>query len=139
MLQNLVPPGEELSVITLDPALEQMLIGSLQQSNQAGELIIEPKLVEGLISSVNQQRLQAEENGFPAVLVVAPPIRGLHACSNSASQKFRCSLIPKFPKIKTSRSSRAWVSNRTKKPPNARERYERQLVRAIINTALIKK
>lgn len=75
MLQNLVPPGEELSVITLDPALEQMLIGSLQQSKQAGELIIEPKLVEGLIASVNQQRLQAEENGFPAVLVVAPPIR----------------------------------------------------------------
>ena len=75
MLQNLVPPGEELNVITLDPALEQMLIGSLQQSKQAGELIIEPKLVEGLISSVNQQRLQAEENGYPAVLVVAPPIR----------------------------------------------------------------
>jgi flagellar biosynthesis protein FlhA len=75
MLQDLVPPGQELSVITLDPALEQMLINSLQQSNKAGELIIEPKLVEGLISSVNQQRLQAEENGYPAVLVVAPPIR----------------------------------------------------------------
>jgi flagellar biosynthesis protein FlhA len=75
MLQDLVPPGQELSVITLDPPLEQMLINSLQQSNKAGELIIEPKLVEGLISSVNQQRLQAEENGYPAVLVVAPPIR----------------------------------------------------------------
>jgi flagellar biosynthesis protein FlhA len=75
MLQNLVPQGQELSVITLDPSLEQMLINSLQQSSKAGELIIEPKLVEGLISSVNQQRIQAEENGFPAVLVVAPPIR----------------------------------------------------------------
>jgi flagellar biosynthesis protein FlhA len=75
MLQNLVPPGQELSVITLDPSLEQMLINSLQQSNKAGELVIEPKLVEGLIASVNEQRLLAEESGFPAVLVVAPPIR----------------------------------------------------------------
>lgn len=75
MLQNLVPPGQELSVITLDPSLEQMLINSLQQSNKAGELIIEPKLVEGLISSVNEQRILAEDSGFPAVLVVAPPIR----------------------------------------------------------------
>ena len=75
MLQNLVPPGQELSVITLDPSLEQMLNNSLQQSNKAGELVIEPKLVEGLIASVNEQRLLAEESGFPAVLVVAPPIR----------------------------------------------------------------
>ena len=67
--------GEELNVITLDPTLEQMLIGSLAQSAQAGELIVEPSLIEGLIESVKTEKDAAENAGFPFVIVVAPPIR----------------------------------------------------------------
>ncbi|MDA9611846.1 flagellar biosynthesis protein FlhA [OM182 bacterium] len=75
MIQNLVDLGEELNVITLDPTLEQMLIGSLAQSAQAGELIVEPSLIEGLIESVRTEKDAAENAGFPFVIVVAPPIR----------------------------------------------------------------
>jgi flagellar biosynthesis protein FlhA len=75
MIQNLVSLGEELNVITLDPTLEQMLIGSLAQSAQAGELIVEPNLIEGLIESVRTEKDAAENAGFPFVIVVAPPIR----------------------------------------------------------------
>jgi flagellar biosynthesis protein FlhA len=75
MIQNLVDLGEELNVITLDPTLEQMLIGSLAQSAQAGELIVEPSLIEGLIESVKTEKDAAENAGFPFVIVVAPPIR----------------------------------------------------------------
>ena len=75
MLQEVVDLGEALNVITLDPKLEQMLIGSVAQSTKLGEIVIEPNLVEGLLESVKKQKNEAEENGHPAVIVVAPPIR----------------------------------------------------------------
>jgi len=75
MLQEVVDLGEALNVITLDPKLEQMLIGSVAQSTKMGEIVIEPNLVEGLLESVKKQKNEAEENGHPAVIVVAPPIR----------------------------------------------------------------
>ena len=75
MLQEVVDLGEALNVITLDPTLEQMLIGSVAQSTKMGEIVIEPNLVEGLLESVKKQKNEAEEKGHPAVIVVAPPIR----------------------------------------------------------------
>jgi flagellar biosynthesis protein FlhA len=75
MLQEVVDLGEALNVITLDPNLEQMLIGSVAQSTKMGEIVIEPNLVEGLLESVKKQKNEAEEKGYPAVIVVAPPIR----------------------------------------------------------------
>jgi flagellar biosynthesis protein FlhA len=75
MLQEVVELGEALHVITLDPKLEQMLIGSVAQSKKIGEIVVEPNLVEGLLESVKKQKNEAEEKGHPAVIVVAPPIR----------------------------------------------------------------
>jgi flagellar biosynthesis protein FlhA len=75
MLQEVVDLGEALNVITLDPNLEQMLIGSVAQSTKMGEIVIEPNLIEGILQSVKKQRNDAEEKGHPAVIVVAPPIR----------------------------------------------------------------
>ena len=75
MLQEVVDLGEALNVITLDPKLEQMLIGSVAQSTKMGEIVIEPNLVEGLLESVKKQKNEAEEKGHPAVIVVAPPLR----------------------------------------------------------------
>ncbi|MDB3993200.1 flagellar biosynthesis protein FlhA [Gammaproteobacteria bacterium] len=75
MLQEIVDLGEVLNVITLDPKLEQMLIGSITQSAKVGEVIVEPNLIEGLLDSVQKQKEEAENEGYPAVIVVAPPIR----------------------------------------------------------------
>ena len=75
MLQEVVDHGELLNVITLDPNLEQMLISSVNQSAQMGQVVIEPTLIEGLMESVKKQKFEAEEKGYPAVIVVAPTIR----------------------------------------------------------------
>ena len=75
MLQEIVDLGEVLNVITLDPKLEQMLIGSITQSAKMGEVVVEPNLIEGLLGSVQKQKEEAENEGYPAVIVVAPPIR----------------------------------------------------------------
>ena len=75
MLQQIVDLGDTLNVITLDPKLEQMLIASITQSAKVGEVLIEPNLAEGLLDSVKKEKDEAENQGFPAVIVVAPPIR----------------------------------------------------------------
>ena len=75
MLQEGVDHGELLNVITLDPNLEQMLISSVNQSAKMGQVVIEPTLIEGLMESVKKQKFEAEEKGYPAVIVVAPTIR----------------------------------------------------------------
>lgn len=75
MLQEVVDHGELLNVITLDPNLEQMLISSVNQSAKMGQVVIEPTLIEGLMESVKKQKFEAEEKGYPAVIVVAPTIR----------------------------------------------------------------
>ena len=75
MLQEIVDLGDTLNVITLDPKLEQMLIASVTQSAKVGEVLIEPNLAEGLLDSVKKEKDEAENQGHPAVIVVAPPIR----------------------------------------------------------------
>lgn len=65
----------ELKLITLDPRLEEMLAGSLQQSSQGSYLAIDPgksqKLLEGLSSIVEKVR----GKGIEPVLLVSPRIR----------------------------------------------------------------
>ena len=75
MLQEIIELGDTLNVITLDPRLEQMLISSITQSAKIGEVVIEPNLAEGLLDSVKKEKEDAENQGHPAVIVVAPPIR----------------------------------------------------------------
>ena len=75
MLQEIIELGDTLNVITLDPKLEQMLISSITQSAKIGEVVIEPNLAEGLLDSVKKEKENAENQGHPAVIVVAPPIR----------------------------------------------------------------
>ncbi|AFL72441.1 flagellar biosynthesis protein FlhA [Thiocystis violascens] len=74
IVQDLIGPEDELPLIALDPALEQILHKSLQGSQ--GETIgIEPGLAERVQRSVTDAARRQETEGAPAVLVVAPEIR----------------------------------------------------------------
>ncbi|EGV30509.1 flagellar biosynthesis protein FlhA [Thiorhodococcus drewsii AZ1] len=74
IVQDLVGPEEELPLIALDPALEQLLHKSLQGSQ--GETVgIEPGLAERVQRSVMDAARRQESEGAPAILVVAPEIR----------------------------------------------------------------
>jgi len=74
IVQDLVGPEEELPLIALDPALEQLLHKSLQGSQ--GETVgIEPGLAERVQRSVMDAAQRQESEGAPAILVVAPEIR----------------------------------------------------------------
>ena len=78
IVQNINGSEPELPVITLDPQLEQLLLGSMQQGNNEG-LVIEPGMAEQLQTSLTEVAQQQEIAGRPAVLLVAAPVRPLLA------------------------------------------------------------
>jgi flagellar biosynthesis protein FlhA len=75
IVQGLVDESNSLSVMTLDPNLEQLLHNILQQSAPGQNLAIEPGLAERLFGALREGAHVVEEMGHPAVLVVSPAIR----------------------------------------------------------------
>lgn len=74
IIQNIVGVAAEMPVITLDPALEQLLLESVQGASN-GALGIEPGMADRLFKSLEQVTQQQEIKGEASILVVAPPIR----------------------------------------------------------------
>jgi len=75
IVQNLLDEKETLSVMTLDPGLEQLLHNVLQQQSQNQNVVMEPGLAERLFAALRQGSKEVEELGNAAVLVVSPAIR----------------------------------------------------------------
>ena len=80
IVQNILGNEPELPVITLDPALEQLLLKSMQQAQQAGAtddigLILEPSMMEKLQKSLTDAAKRQEMMGKPSVLLVSNPLR----------------------------------------------------------------
>jgi flagellar biosynthesis protein FlhA len=76
IMQALVDESNNLSVMTLEPSLEQLLHNVLQQSQPGQPVVLEPNLAENLFNSLRQGSRAMEEEGHAAVLVVSPLIRG---------------------------------------------------------------
>ena len=76
IIQTLLENQETLPVMTLDPALEQMLHNVLQQHRgDLANVVLEPGLAEGLFRALRNSTKNVEEAGNNAVLVVSPVIR----------------------------------------------------------------
>tara|TARA_B110000037_G_scaffold99024_1_gene115953 strand:- start:450 stop:2522 length:2073 start_codon:yes stop_codon:yes gene_type:complete len=75
IMQGLVDVNDSLPVMTLNPSLEQILHNIIQQSSNPQNLVIEPKLAEGLFKALATNSQDVENQGHPAVLVVSPAIR----------------------------------------------------------------
>jgi len=82
MVQNIIGRESELSVITLEPSLEQLLLGSVQQAQKSGaddSAFIEPGLADRLQQSLIRTAQKQEASGKPLVLLVAAPLRVMMA------------------------------------------------------------
>ena len=75
IVQNLLENRDTLSVMTLDPQLEQLLHNVLQQNNGSNGMVLEPSLAESLFGALRDSAREMEDQGLPAVLVVSPGIR----------------------------------------------------------------
>ncbi len=80
IVQTINGAEAEIPVITLDPKLEQLLLGSVQQSGGGEEgMVLEPNMAEKLQSSLLEAAHKQEMLGKPAILLVAAPVRPLMA------------------------------------------------------------
>ncbi|WP_152207517.1 flagellar biosynthesis protein FlhA [Marinobacter changyiensis] len=80
IIQSICGNESEIPVITLDPELEQLLLKSMQQSQQSGAqddigLVLEPGMVEKLQRSLQDTAQRQEMLGKPAILLVSAPLR----------------------------------------------------------------
>ncbi len=74
IIQHINGMEPELPVITLEPALEQILLQSLQAVSEGGAGF-EPGLAERMHKSLAESAQRQEVAGAPAVLLVSPSIR----------------------------------------------------------------
>lgn len=79
IIQSIYGNADDLSVITLEPSLEQLLLKTVQQSKQqnggADNMILEPSMAEKLQSSLLEAARNQEMAGNPAVLLVSGMLR----------------------------------------------------------------
>lgn len=79
IIQSIYGNADDLSVITFEPSLEQLLLKTVQQSKQqnggADNMILEPSMAEKLQSSLLEAARNQEMAGNPAVLLVSGMLR----------------------------------------------------------------
>ena len=75
IVQQLAPGKAELNVLALDPALERLLMQTVQGGGESS--VIEPDLAERLMRSTQAAARQQEQLGLPPVLLVPAPLRVL--------------------------------------------------------------
>ena len=75
IVQELVDMKDSLPVMTLAPDLEQLLHNVLSNGAPGQSVVIEPGLAESLFAALREAGRIVEDDGNPAVLVVAPSIR----------------------------------------------------------------
>jgi flagellar biosynthesis protein FlhA len=74
IIQRVCGPKEALSVVTLDPALEQIIVQNARAVG-TGASIIEPSLGRKLIESFQEQSRVLAESNKPLVVVTSPMLR----------------------------------------------------------------
>jgi flagellar biosynthesis protein FlhA len=75
IVQQINGLNDELPVMTLDPALEQMLLQAAQVGSSEGNLTVDPALANRLLRAVKQAAEAQEAAGNPTVLVVPDAVR----------------------------------------------------------------
>ncbi|MDB6062950.1 MAG: flagellar biosynthesis protein FlhA [Verrucomicrobiaceae bacterium] len=82
IVQKIFGNTPSLPVMTLSPAMEQMLLKSQQQAQQMGnfdDIVLEPGLAERLQTSIRDAAQKQELAGKAAVLLVSAPLRAVMA------------------------------------------------------------
>ncbi len=68
-------PTEPTSVITLDPTIEQEIMGSVKQTEQGGYLNLPPDRVKKIVSATEEQINKMEDMGKNPIVITSPIVR----------------------------------------------------------------
>ena len=69
------PANETTSVVTLDPKLEQKIMGSVKQTEQGAYLNLDPDTTKEIMRSVETETAKLEEQGKPPIIITSPIVR----------------------------------------------------------------
>jgi len=69
------PVNETTSVVTLDPKLEQAIMGAVKQTEQGAYLNLDPDKTKAIMKSVEQETKKLEEMGRPPIVITSPIVR----------------------------------------------------------------
>lgn len=69
------PPNEETSVVTLDPKIEQEIMGSVKQTEQGAYLTLDPERTRAIIEATEAEVSKLENLGKSAIVVTSPIVR----------------------------------------------------------------
>ncbi|MCI8281882.1 MAG: flagellar biosynthesis protein FlhA [Lachnospiraceae bacterium] len=69
------PANEVTNVITLDPKLEQEIMGSVKQTEQGAYLTLDPEKTKAVMSSVELEVAKLENMGRNAIIITSPIVR----------------------------------------------------------------
>ncbi|TCK97909.1 flagellar biosynthesis protein FlhA [Natranaerovirga hydrolytica] len=68
-------PNETTSVVTLDPAVEQLIMDSVKQTEQGAYLALDPESTQKIIKSTENEISKLEELGKQAIMISSPIVR----------------------------------------------------------------
>lgn len=69
------PMNETTSVVTLDPSLEQEIMGSVKQTEQGAYLTLDPEKTKSIMSSVESEVGKLEKLGKNPIVITSPIVR----------------------------------------------------------------
>lgn len=69
------PSNETTSVVTLDPKLEQKIMGSVKQTEQGAYLNLDPDTTKDIMKSVESETSKLEEQGKAPIIITSPIVR----------------------------------------------------------------
>ena len=69
------PANETTSVVTLDPKIEQEIMGSVKQTEQGAYLTLDPERTKSIMESVEAEIQKLESLGKSAIIITSPIVR----------------------------------------------------------------
>ncbi len=69
------PANEVTSVITLDPKIEQEIMGSVKQTEQGAYLTLDPERTKAIMASLETEVAKLENLGKNAIIITSPIVR----------------------------------------------------------------
>lgn len=93
------PTNEMTSVVTLDPKIEQEIMGSVKQTEQGAYINLAPEKTQSILNSVKEEVDKMEELGKNPIIVTSPIVRMYF--KKITSEQFKDLIVVSYNEIDT--------------------------------------
>lgn len=93
------PSNEMTSVVTLDPRIEQEIMGSVKQTEQGAYINLDPEKTQEILDSVKEEMEKMEDLGKNPIIVTSPIVRMYF--KKLTSEQFNDLIVVSYNEIET--------------------------------------